>query len=382
MAKSADLFICGDVINQTTDKQFIDLSLIDIIQHCDYSICNFEGTCKSNALQDGQMLQRESTLQSLKDAGFNMLLLANNHITDYGDRGLRQTITSIEQYGFDRIGAGFDYYEVYRPHILNINGLKIGIINICEAQLGQFKEKEQPYGYAWLGDYGLDERIRTLRNEVDYLIVIPHAGLESYSIPLKQFRYLYQHWCDLGVDVVVGGHPHIVQGIEKYSNSIIFYSLGNFFFTGFNGEIDSWTKGISCVLHFSEESISYDVIQHEMNDECVTAVYTDINEIEAKNCILASEELYRNALKEQNAIAFDAVPMRLYMSALNGTSSHDSFVTKIKKIIFYLLNRKSLYVGSEMYRMSVLKRLTENETYRYLTISALEEQLGEKYKRL
>lgn len=308
---------------------------------------------------------------------FNMLLLANNHVTDYGENGLRGTIESIDKYGFDRIGAGFEYNDVYRPHVLAIDGLKIGIINLCEAQLGQFKEKDQPYGYAWLGDYELDERIRTIRNEVDYLIVIPHAGLECYPIPLNQFRQLYRHWCDLGVDIIVGGHPHISQGIEQYGKSIIFYSLGNFFFTGFNGEKDTWTKGISCVLHFSEESISYDIIQHRMNDESVAIVQTDINEIEAKNCILANEQTYRSELKKQNAIAFRDLPLRLYMSALNGTSSRDSFVTKIKKISYYLTNRKSLYAGSEKYRMLVLKRLTENETYRYLTISVIEDQVSE-----
>ena len=377
MATKADIFICGDIINQTTDEQFIDKSLINVIQSCDYSICNFEGTCKSDTLQKGQMLQRESTLESLKDAGFNMLLLANNHVTDYGENGLRGTIESIDKYGFDRIGAGFEYNDVYRPHVLAIDGLKIGIINLCEAQLGQFKEKDQPYGYAWLGDYELDERIRTIRNEVDYLIVIPHAGLECYPIPLNQFRQLYRHWCDLGVDIIVGGHPHISQGIEQYGKSIIFYSLGNFFFTGFNGEKDTWTKGISCVLHFSEESISYDIIQHRMNDESVAIVQTDINEIEAKNCILANEQTYRSELKKQNAIAFRDLPLRLYMSALNGTSSRDSFVTKIKKISYYLTNRKSLYAGSEKYRMLVLKRLTENETYRYLTISVIEDQVSE-----
>ena len=97
---------------------------------------------------------------------------------------------------------------------------------------------------------------------------------------------------------------------------------------------------------------------------------------------MALSGINKKALKEQNAIAFEALPMRLYMSALNGTSSCDSLVTKIKKIIFYLINRKSLYAGKEKYRMSVLKRLTENETYRYLTISAIEDQLGENDQRL
>ena len=87
------------------------------------------------------------------------------------------------------------------------------------------------------------------------------------------------------------------------------------------------------------------------------------------------EKRYESALKKQNAIAFKALVLRLYMSALNGTSASDSIITKCKKIIYYLLNKRSLYDGSENYRMSVLKRLTENETYRFLTISAIEDKL-------
>lgn len=377
MSKKANLFICGDIINQTTDQQFIDGSLLDVISNCDYSICNFEGTCKSKPFPKGQMLQRPSTLKSLKEAGFNLLLLANNHITDYGFDGLKQTIERIDEYGFEHMGAGFNYEDVYSPCMLEINGLKIGLINLCEAQVGHFKDKNQQYGYAWIGDYDVDDRLRSIRKQVDYLVVIPHAGLENYAVPLKQFRVLYRHWCDLGADVIVGGHPHISQGIEQYNSSIIFYSLGNFFFSGFDGWTETWTKGISCILHFSDKGFDYDVIQHKMNDERVTIEQTDINGIDAKNAIISDEKKYESALREQNAIAFNALTLRLYMSALNGTSAYDSIGTKCKKIIYYLLNRKTLYRGSENYRMSVLKRLTENETYRYLTISAIEDKLKE-----
>lgn len=375
MTKKAEIFICGDIINQTTDQQFIDESLLDAIGYCDYSICNFEGTCMSESISEGQMLQHPSTLKSLKEAGFNLLLLGNNHITDYGYDGLKFTIDQINEYGFDYIGAGFKYEDVYSPRILEISGLKIGLINICEAQVGHFKDKNQEYGYAWLGDYDMDERIRTIRKQVDYLVVIPHAGLENYAVPLKQFRALYRHWCDLGVDIIVGGHPHISQGIEKYNGSIIFYSLGNFFFSGFDGWTDTWTKGISCILHFSDNGFGYDIIQHKMNDKYVTVIQTDINDIDAKSAIISDEKRYESALKKQNAIAFKALVLRLYMSALNGTSASDSIITKCKKIIYYLLNKRSLYDGSENYRMSVLKRLTENETYRFLTISAIEDKL-------
>ena len=319
------------------------------------------------------MLQRPSTLSSLKKAGFDLLLLANNHITDYGYNGLKDTISQIEAEGFEYIGAGFNYEEVYSPLIKTINGIKIGIINLCEAQIGHFKDYNQRFGYAWLGDLNVDQRIQVLKKDVDYVILIPHAGLENYSVPLWQFRQLYRHWCDLGVDVIIGGHPHISQGIEHYNKSIIFYSLGNFFFSGVNEDINSWTSGISCILHFSTTGLSYEVIQHKMNNSQVNLVPEDINQLQNKTEILSDHEVYLAKLKEQNSKAFVDLPLRLYMSALNGTSYKDGFFLKCKKVLFYLINRKSLYRGSEKYRMSVLKRLTENETYRFLTVSAIEE---------
>lgn len=384
MTDKANIFICGDIINQSSNEQFIDQSLIELIKRCDYSICNFEGNCTSETFSIGasQMLQHPSTLYSLKEAGFDLLLLANNHITDYGLNGLKHTIDQIDKYGFEHMGAGIEYESVYRPFILNIKGIKIGLINLCEAQLGHFKEKDQKYGYAWIGDFDIDERIRSLKREVDYIILIPHAGLENYPIPLKQFRLLYRHWCDIGVDVIVGGHPHISQGIECYKKSIIFYSLGNFFFSGINENIESWTKGISCILHFSDSGVTYDIVQHKMKGHKVYRENNDINQIAEKNIVLSDNNFYNSKLKEQNTVAFKTLPYRLYMSALNGTSSHDSILTKFKKIIYYLCNKNKLYAGSERYRMSVLKRLTENETYRFLTISAIEEQLGENYQRL
>ena len=219
----------------------------------------------------------------------------------------------------------------------------------------------------------MDQRIQVLKKDVDYVILIPHAGLENYSVPLWQFRQLYRHWCDLGVDVIIGGHPHISQGIEHYNKSIIFYSLGNFFFSGVNEDINSWTSGISCILHFSTTGLSYEVIQHKMNNSQVNLVPEDINQLQNKTEILSDHEVYLAKLKEQNSKAFVDLPLRLYMSALNGTSYKDGFFLKCKKVLFYLINRKSLYRGSEKYRMSVLKRLTENETYRFLTVSAIEE---------
>ena len=112
----------------------------------------------------------------------------------------------------------------------------------------------------------------------------------------------------------------------------------------------------------------------QFKDVKVDSLSGDINQIKRKNKVLLNDEIYASELRDQNVRAFESLPMRLYMSALNGTSSKDGFFLKCKKVLYYLINRKSLYAGSEKYRMSVLKRLTENETYRFLTISAIEDQ--------
>lgn len=371
-----DMFICGDVINMFSSSQFIDQSLINSIKDTDYAICNFEGTCEYPEIKGKDMVHRPETLQLLENAGFDFLLLGNNHITDYGYDGLSNTLKCINKTKFEYIGAGLDYESTYAPIVKAIKGFKFGFINLCEAQVGHFSKKSQKYGYAWIGDKHVDNRILSLRKEVDYLLLFVHAGLENYKLPLIEFRDLYQHYCDLGVDVVIGSHPHIAQGIERYGSSIIFYSLGNFYFptTQQNLERESWCKSFSIVLKFDSGVIDFDIIKHKTSNLLVSI--DDKSSIDVDEL---SEELknpfYLKEITKQNLLAFRELPFRLFREALNGTSHMDLFLYKIKFIVSYLFGRKSIYANSEYYRMSLLKRLVENETYRYLTIAALNDYL-------
>jgi len=231
------IFACGDIVNYGNNSGILCSDELEkIIKSSDYAICNFEapvsGFGQPMPKSGPHLHQSAKTIFGLKEQGFDLLLLANNHILDYGCDGLLGTITTAQQAGLDTIGAGLSADTAYQPLIKNIEKLKIGIINACEAQFGVIDhfDRNEKSGYAWINHPIIDKTILALKKECDFVIVFSHAGLENYSIPQKEWRHRYKHLCDLGADVIIGSHPHVPQGYEKHNSSLIFYSLGNFYF--------------------------------------------------------------------------------------------------------------------------------------------------------
>lgn len=369
----ASLFICGDVVNKFRDTQFIGENLKQIISACDFSICNLEGIEEFPEMRKGNIYQKRKTLCLLKEAGFDMMLLANNHITDYGIAGLSSNLELIKKMGLVSIGAECNFDKAYLPFVKVIDGIKFGFINICEAQVGYYENSCQSFGYAWIGEYNVDEIIKSTSARVDKLIVLVHAGLEHYQIPLRQFRNLYRHYCDLGASCVIASHPHIVQGIEEYNDSLIFYSLGNFYFPR-NDKADKFSdrenSAFSVKLEVSHNNVSYSIINHSIVDGIVDVdkptEYTDHKKLSR----VLEDDVYETLLYEQNQRAFIKLPYNLYSIALNGINPNASFLKKIKFTLKLFFTPKDSEKETKR-KIEILKRLIVNETYRFLTIDAI-----------
>lgn len=281
------LFACGDIVNtKSTCSSIICEELSSLISSSDYSIANFEAPLEvigEDILKCGPVLsQKLTTIDALKNSGFNMLLLANNHMMDFGESGLLATKASIQSAGIDSIGAGGNFDEAYSYHIKSINGLKIGIVNACEAQFGvhDFYTDSSKAGYAWINHPKIDLNIIELRKKCDFVIVFAHAGLENESIPQIEWRYRYKHLCDLGADAVIASHPHVPQGFEKHKESVIFYSLGNFYFDWSTHSAPSF----SVLLQLEKNTpISFDIIYHEMKENKVVLSKNNKVDIEELN---------------------------------------------------------------------------------------------------
>lgn len=119
----------------------------------------------------------------------------------------------------DYVGTDINSEGAYRPFIKHINGIKLGIVNAAESQLGvlDYATKEDEAGYAWINHYKIDQLVVSLKEKCDTVIVFPHAGLEHYNIPQKEWRIRYQQLCDLGADAIIVSHPHVPQVLQRFT---------------------------------------------------------------------------------------------------------------------------------------------------------------------
>ena len=183
-------------------------------------------------------------LKSMEDAGIDILALANNHILDYGYDGLLDTIKHIDNTGIKRVGAGKNKEDALKAAIVEKDGLKIGVFSASRVvpYVEWYATKQRP-GLIGAYDGHIEEllnEVQEIKKKVDIVILSIHWGIEGNSEPKDQDVVLAKKLIDGGVDIIMGHHPHVLQGIEIYKGKPIFYSLGNFVF-GTQGELTSNT---------------------------------------------------------------------------------------------------------------------------------------------
>lgn len=365
---SVKLFFAGDIVNTRSVDNFISKELIDTISAHDISVCNFEAPLEGHgnkAIKAGPVVtQKIETIKILKNAGFNLFLLANNHIFDKGEIGLRATISEIEKNNIGSIGAGLNYSSAYQAYIKSINGITIGIINASEAQFGALDGSiaNQKSGYAWLNHSLINDLVINTKKSVDKLILCAHAGLEGYDVPLIEWKERYKRLCDLGVDCIIGSHPHVAQGYEIYNNKPIFYSLGNFYFDSLSfTNIKGYTYSVSVEL--SKHKLMFELIYHHVDNSKVELTRNKTIDIDVLNSKLQNHDY----LDQIYAHAFENITNKYIASVNNAILKNDSLLQIFIKLLLKVIKSKS----KNQKRQLLLLHLFRNETYRWVTIRAL-----------
>lgn len=167
---------------------------------------------------------------ALREAGFDIACLANNHSLDYDKVALAETIRRLREQGIKYVGAGITLAEAHSPRIITVRGLRVGFL----AYLGLFPpvvplHANEP-GVAMAELDSIKRDVKGARPKVDVLIVSMHAGEEYHFTHSARQRDIAHTAIDAGADMVIGHHPHVVQDSEVYKGKHIFYSLGNFVF--------------------------------------------------------------------------------------------------------------------------------------------------------
>ena len=260
------ILITGDLFITDPQSISIETNLMRLMRECDYRIVNLEGPLVCNNTNEEppksgpRLKQSVGVIKLLDSLDVNMLTLANNHLMDYGNDGFLQTKTLLSDH-YLLIGCG-TWDEAYRMEIIESDGLRVGVLNFCEMQFGmlydEWTQGDNEVGCAWINHRRVNSLIAQSKKQVDYLIVISHAGLEMIDIPLPEWRDRYREIIDCGADALIAHHPHVVQGFEYYRGKPICYSLGNFCFSGGVKESDkNWNVGAIALLDCQKEGISF-----------------------------------------------------------------------------------------------------------------------------
>lgn len=162
----------------------------------------------------------------LRAAGFHAMSLANNHMMDCGTDGLTATLARLGDLGIGAFGAGPDLPHAEQPLVLERGGRRVALLaasGFADTNAGHGRPGTAPLDRARLG-----ERVRAARALADLVVVALHADLEFSSYPAPWRLRLSRWLVDQGAAIVVQHHPHVCQGVERYRNGLIAYSLGNF----------------------------------------------------------------------------------------------------------------------------------------------------------
>jgi len=171
---------------------------------------------------------------ALKAAGFNVVSLANNHTLDYGAEGLLQTIETLDSIGIQHAGAGADLAAARRPALLQINGQRIAVLSYSMTLPENFFASHNKAGTAFGHESHVRADVRAARDQADIVLVSFHWGQEGKTSLRDYQTRLGRSAIDAGASAVIGHHPHILQGIERYKDGVILYSLGNFTFGSYS----------------------------------------------------------------------------------------------------------------------------------------------------
>jgi poly-gamma-glutamate synthesis protein (capsule biosynthesis protein) len=168
----------------------------------------------------------------LKNSGFTILSLANNHFPNYGAKGIENSLKYLDEVGIKYTGAGMNENEACAPAYVEANDLKFAFLayNDTDVVPPSYGADAKSSGTCFMDIAKMMSQVEVEKTKVDFVIVSMHSGTEYTTKPNKRQVAFAHSAIDSGATMVIGHHPHVVQEAEIYNGKYIFYSLGNFVF--------------------------------------------------------------------------------------------------------------------------------------------------------
>lgn len=167
--------------------------------------------------------------KSLKNAGIDIVSVANNHMWDYGKDRLFETLNYLDEQGVAYVGASREPANKTDPKIIEIRDRKVAFLAMTTLINGYERAGAAEY-VSYNTQETLKNQIASLKDNVDWIFVSIHTGVEYQQKPTAAMVQMSREFIEAGADAVLGHHPHVIQPIEIYNDKPIFYSMGNFAF--------------------------------------------------------------------------------------------------------------------------------------------------------
>jgi len=229
--------------------------LMSLIRRSELSIVNLEAPtcrCDKRIPKSGPAMRMdESVPAGLKQIGFDVATLATNHTMDFGRDGLAETLSQCRKAGLLTCGAGVTRKEALEGLTFEpVKGLRVCVLAFCEQEFGIALDGAP--GTAWLSAPDAPREIARAKQASDVVIVVAHGGVEIVPLPPPQRCEQLRGLIDAGATLVIGHHPHVPHGWERYHDGTILYSLGNCLFDYPDGEKlpkTDWGLAVTATFH-------------------------------------------------------------------------------------------------------------------------------------
>lgn len=229
-------------------------------------------------------------VDAMRDAGFNTISLASNHSLDKGEKGILNTVKYFKT--TNTLYSGMNDSEEMRNNFIikEKNNITYTMLSYTTITNGLQVPSGKSYLLNLYDKEQVKKDIEAVRDKVDVLIVAMHWGIEYINMPNEEEKEIAEYLSSLGVDIVIGNHPHILQPITKIGDTIVMYSLGNFISNQYGGTNGDWNKliGFMATLDITktvnkddEVKMTFDNIGGELiftkytGNPVTTAVHTD-----------------------------------------------------------------------------------------------------------
>jgi poly-gamma-glutamate synthesis protein (capsule biosynthesis protein) len=295
----SSIIIAGDYAPKYRISEHIshrDYSFFDevkaVLEATDYSIINFEcpivtGDYTPIVKHGPNLRTNKFAVDAIKYVGFNLVTLANNHVLDYGEEGLRDTVQSCLELGIETVGVGANLKEAAAIKYIQLNDFKVAIINCCENE----------FSIATVNSAGANPldtiqqfySIKEARQNANRVIVIVHGGSEYYQLPTPRMVETYRFFINAGADVVINHHQHCFSGYEIYNGKPIFYGLGNLCFDSLTHRNENWNYGY--MVEISLDDLTFKLFPYNQSSDEVNIKMLsgdDLNKFREKLALLNS----------------------------------------------------------------------------------------------